>query len=69
MLEQSIFADDLRPESAAALAALARQAWAQAFHEIVTEATTLNAQDSTQEGADQRVRIGMYFYQGPTAKP
>jgi hypothetical protein len=69
MLEQSVFADDLRPESAAALGALARQVWAKAFHEIVTEATTLNAQDQGQEDANRRVRIGMYFYQGPKVEP
>lgn len=69
MLEQSIFADDLSPESAAAMGELARQIWAKAFHEIVTEATTLNHQDRGHQNADQRVRIGMYFYQGPNLKP
>ena len=69
MLEQSVFADDLRPESVAAMNALARQIWQRAFHEIVRDATELCEQDRGQGGADQRVRIGMYFYHGPNVKP
>ena len=68
MLEQSVFADDLRPESVAAMNALARQIWLRAFHEIVRDATRLCEQDRGQGGADQRVRIGMYFYHGPKVK-
>lgn len=68
MLEQSVFADDLRPESVAALNALARQIWLRAFHEIVRDATKLCERDQGQGGADQRVRIGMYFYHGPNVK-
>lgn len=69
MLEQSVFADDLRPESVAAMNALARQIWLRAFHEVVRDATVLSDQDRGQSGADQRVRIGMYFYHGPNVKP
>ena len=69
MLEQSVFADDLRPESVAAMNALARQIWLRAFHEIVRDATRLCEQDRGQGGADQRVRIGMYFYHGPNVNP
>ena len=65
MLEQSVFADGLRPESVAAMNALVRQIWLRAFHEIVRDATRLCDQDRGQSGADQRVRIGMYFYHGP----
>jgi hypothetical protein len=68
MLEQSVFADDLRPESVAAMNALARQIWLRAFHEIVRGATKLCERDRGQGGADQRVRIGMYFYHGPNVK-
>lgn len=68
MLEQSVFADDLRPESVAVMNALARQLWIRAFHEVVRNATALSDQDRGQDGADQRVRIGMYFYQGPNVK-
>jgi hypothetical protein len=69
MLEQSVFADHLSAESAAALSALARKIWSSAFHDIVREATMLSEKDEGQEGADQRIRIGMYFYRGPDVKP
>lgn len=65
MLEQSIFADSLRPESVAAINTLARQIWSKAFHDIVRDATALSDQDRDQAGADQRLRVGMYFYHGP----
>jgi len=68
MLEQSVFADNLRPESVAAINALARQVWQGAFHDIVRDATALSDRDRGQSGADQRVRVGMYFYQGPNAE-
>jgi len=68
MLEQSVFADDLRPESVAAMNALARQIWLKTFHEIVRDATALSERDRGQSGADQRVRIGMYVYHGPNVK-
>jgi hypothetical protein len=69
MLEQSVYADTLRPESVAAMGSLARQIWSKAFHEIVRDATVLSDQDQGQSGADQRLRIGMYFYHGPNVKP
>ncbi len=69
MLEQSIYADQLSPESVAALSALARQIWAKAFHEFVSGATALSDRDRGQPGADQRVRVGMYFYHGPDQQP
>jgi Family of unknown function (DUF6502) len=69
MLEQSVFADNLRPASAAALSTMARQIWADTFHEIVREATALSDRDRGQPGADQRVRVGMYFYHGPNREP
>lgn len=69
MLEQSVFADNLRPESVAALSLLARQIWSKALHDIVRDATVLSEQDRDQSGADQRLRVGMYFYHGPNLKP
>jgi len=69
MLEQSVYADNLRPESVVAMNELARRIWSNAFHEIVRDATALSDQDRGQIGADQRVRVGMYFYHGPNAKP
>jgi hypothetical protein len=69
MLEQSVYADNLRPESVATLSALARQIWSSAFHDIVRDATVLSDQDRDQPGADQRLRVGMYFYHEPDTKP
>lgn len=69
MLEQSVFADGLRPESADIMGTLARQIWSKAFHDIVREATVLSDQDRGQPGAEQRIRVGMYFYQGPDHEP
>jgi hypothetical protein len=68
MLEQSVFADDLRPESVVAMNALARQIWLRTFHEVVRDATALSDQDRGQSGADHRVRVGMYFYHGHNVK-
>ena len=68
MLEQSVFVDSLRPESVAAMNTLVREIWLKASHELVRDATTLSDQDSGQSGADQRVRIGMYFFHGPNVK-
>lgn len=68
MLEQSVFADGLSPESVAAMTKLVRQVWIKAFHEIVRDATVLTDQDRDKPGADQRMRVGMYFYHGPDAK-
>jgi hypothetical protein len=69
MLEQSVFADDLCPESVSAMNALAREIWLRAFREIVRDATARCDRDRGQSGADQRVRIGMYLYHGPNVKP
>lgn len=69
MLEQSVYADGLRPESAVALGVLSRQIWSNAFHDLVRDATALSDQDRGQPGADRRVRVGMYFYHGPDLQP
>lgn len=69
MLEQSIFADNLRPQSVEQMNALARKVWQGAFREIVRKATALSDQDAGQEGANRRIRVGMYFYHGPNLKP
>lgn len=63
MLEQSVFADGLSPQSADILGVLARKVWARAFSEMVREATRLSQQDEGQPDADRRVRLGMYYYQ------
>lgn len=69
MLEQSIYADTLRPQSVALMNELARKVWKGVFSEIVREATALSDRDASREDADQRIRIGMYFYSGPSHKP
>lgn len=68
MLEQSIYADNLQPQSVEQMSVLARKVWQGAFHEIVRKATALSDKDTGQEGADQRIRVGMYFYHGPNLK-
>jgi hypothetical protein len=68
MLEQSIYANSLRAKSVEQMNALARKVWQGAFHEIVRQATALGDKDAGQEGADQRIRVGMYFYHGPNLK-
>jgi len=65
LLEQSVYANKLSPQSAEKLNALSRQIWAKAFHEIVTEATKLCREDEASPDANQRVRLGMYYYKGP----
>lgn len=60
-LEQSIYADGLRPESIASLHDVARAAWAQAFDAVVNHARDRVDADMTSDG-DQRMRFGVYFY-------
>jgi len=68
MLEQSVYADSLRPASVVMVNDLARHIWTRAFHEIVRNATVLSEQDQDHPDADQRIRVGMYMYQGPDTK-
>lgn len=68
MLEQSVYANGLTPESVAALSALARQIWSSAFREFARKATVLDRKDKGQPGADQRIRFGMYCYRGRSNK-
>jgi hypothetical protein len=69
MLEQSIYADNLRPESVAEINALSRKIWTSAFQTIVSNATVLSDKDEGQAGANQRLRVGMYFYHGSNLEP
>lgn len=62
MLEQSIYADGLRLQSVESMHALARKTWQAAFPEFVRKAMAQREEDAGQPGADQRIRIGMYFY-------
>lgn len=69
MLEQSVFADNLTPASVDAIGALARGIWSKALRELVHQAGGLSASDAPQPGADQRVRVGMYFYRASGGTP
>lgn len=65
MLEQSVFADALTQQSVDRIDSLARRAWSRALRDVVREATALSARDQGRPGADQRFRLGMYFFHGP----
>ena len=69
MLEQSIYANNLRPQSVEQMSVLARKVWQGAFHEIVRKATALSDKDAGEDGAEHRIRVGMYFYHAPDQKP
>ena len=60
-----MFADGLSAESAAALSALSRELWSDVFQQMVLAATHLTEQDQGIDGANERVRLGMYFYRCP----
>jgi len=60
-LEQSIYADGLTAASIELLHETARQAWAQAFDEVVTRARERVDGDAQGEG-EGRMRFGVYFY-------
>ena len=61
-LEQSIFAKGLTAESAEQLGGLARELWSQLFEKMVPEAETLVQRDKDKTDANQRMRLGIYFY-------
>ena len=60
-LEQSVYADGLRPESVEELHAEGRAAWARAFQILVTKARERVEHDRGTDG-NERVRFGVYFY-------
>ncbi|MCX7174430.1 MAG: DUF6502 family protein [Proteobacteria bacterium] len=62
VLEQAIFADGLTADSAGALAALARKQWDSTFRVFVREAIALSKRDKGRADADQRIRLGSYFF-------
>jgi hypothetical protein len=69
MLEQSIYANNLRPQSVEQMSVLARKVWQGAFNEIVRKATALSDKDAGEDGAEHRIRVGMYFYHAPDQQP
>ena len=62
LLEQSVFAASLTPQSAERLGELAREIWAVAFERMVAEATARVDQDRQQPDATHRARFGVFFY-------
>ena len=69
-LEQSVFAEGITRASAEELGALARQLWARHRQELIAAATRLYETDRGRPDADQRMRLGAYFWSGDwTAAP
>ena len=64
-LEQSVFGGGLAPASVEALGQTARQLWAEAFEQIVREATHRFERDRIQPQARMRMRFGVYYYAEP----
>ena len=64
LLEHSVFADGLTPQSALELADEARSLWARAFEGMVARAQRRVDAD-TNAGGSTRVRFGVYFYADP----
>lgn len=67
-LEQSIFVDELTPDSVARLHQVSRQAWRQAFKLVMQEAQDRfndDAQHAEPAQKNQRARFGVYFYAEP----
>jgi hypothetical protein len=67
-LEQSIYADGLTPTSIALLHDAARQAWADSFDVVVTQARKRVDHDADSDG-DLRMRFGVYFFSEPAPAP
>jgi len=70
-LEYSLVADELRPESAAALHALAKRLGRHAYQRALATANELIEADRVKgfdaTAPDTRIRFGMYFYAQPKA--
>jgi hypothetical protein len=61
-LEQSVFAEGITAESAAALGELARKLWAQCRSEMIAEATRRFETDQGRDDATSRLRFGAYYW-------
>ncbi|KNZ31939.1 MAG: hypothetical protein AD742_14215 [Methylibium sp. NZG] len=72
-LEYSLVADELRPDSAEALHALARKFWRSAYKRSVVEAGELIERDKAlgfgSDAPETRVRFGVYFHSEPVLRP
>jgi hypothetical protein len=71
-LEQSVFVDQLRPESVAWVRREAKAAWGRAMKDVLREAQQRFSEDeahATPQQRTQRARFGVYFYsedEGPS---
>lgn len=65
LLEQSVYAQRLTPESARELGQRASQLWNESFESIVREAREKVSRDSSDPAAAVRVRYGVYYYTEP----
>jgi hypothetical protein len=68
LLEQSVYADGLTPESIEVLHAAARQAWTRAFDAVVAEARDCVDRDMHSDGR-MRMRFGTYFFSEAVPEP
>ncbi len=72
-LEYSLFADELRPESAEALHRLAQSQWAQAYRRVAQAASEHVKRDLAKgfdsDAPETRVRFGVFFYAEPVDRP
>ncbi len=63
LLERSVYYDELREESVAELAALARRLGEQALETVNRRALELQQGDAATDAARRRMRFGVYFYE------
>jgi hypothetical protein len=69
-LEQAIFADELSEQSTRALRELVAARWKELLAGLVPNIQALiDADAKAGRRADRRVRVGLYSYQAPMAKP
>jgi hypothetical protein len=61
-LEQSVYGQGLTPKTITLLQAKARDLWKEMFNEFVQTATQLEEQDHKVTNANERFRMGIYFY-------
>jgi hypothetical protein len=61
-LEQSVYGQGLSPQTIALLQTKARSLWKELFNEFVQTATDLEEKDHKISGANERFRMGIYFY-------
>ncbi len=67
LLEQSVFADGMTPESARELGEIARRLWSHVRAEMITEALRRYEADQGRPDATHRVRLGTYFWTDETS--